>query len=108
MTRTRPASGSGVGTVASDHKPDSYTVRKKSSSRPRERWSALTLSSVAIQVQVITKPNWSVRANNSRNKSLSRCARDRPLAPDFWKAELSQKIVTKAQDELENHRGHVR
>mgnify|MGYP004275860973 CR=1 FL=1 len=92
--RTRPSPGIGAGTVASVQAPVSYTVRKKSSMRPRDKWSASTFDSVAIHVQMITKPNLIMSANSSRSKSLRRRALDRPLAPDFWKAELSMKNCT--------------
>ena len=85
--RVRPISGIGSGTVVEVHTPLSYTVRRKSSTRPRDRWSASTFSSVAIHVQVITKPNLIMSPSSSRNRSLSRCALDRPLAPDFWNDE---------------------
>ena len=84
----------GSGTVVEVHTPLSYTVRRNSSTRPRDRWSASTFSSVAIHVQVITKPNLIMSASNSRRRSFRRCALDRPLAPDFWKLELSMKNCT--------------
>ena len=92
--RVRPTSGIGSGTVASVHTPVSYTVRKNSATRPRDRWSAFTLSSVAIHVHAITKPNLIMSPKSSRSRSLSRFARDRPLAPDCKKAELSMKKST--------------
>ena len=47
------------------------------------------LSWVEIHIHAITKPYWTISTNSSRSRSFSRCARERPLAPDFWNAELS-------------------